>query len=94
LEENMSEHEHEHEHDGIKHIQIPLDGSYGAGPRAEVTIITKAENGDRRRETFEVPYFLIDIPCLMKLNAVNLILGFEIIKGDQTPSGLKDLGII
>jgi hypothetical protein len=89
----MSEQDDQHG-EGIKHIQIPLDGSYGAGPRAEVTVITKDENGGRRRETFEIPYFLIDLPCLLKLNAVNLILGFEIVKGDQTPSGLKDLGIV
>ena len=78
----------------VPHIQIPLDGSYGAGPLAELTIITKAEDGGRRRETFQVPYFLIDIPGLMKLNAVNLILGFELVKGENTPSALKDLGIL
>jgi hypothetical protein len=86
--------DNEYEHDGVKHIQIPLDGSYGAGPRAQVTIITKSEDGGHRRETFEIPYFLIDLPCLLKLNSVNLILGFEVIKGDQTPSGLKALGIV
>lgn len=78
----------------VPHIQIPLDGSYGAGPTADVTIITKAgENGERRREQFQIPYFLIDIPGLLKLNGLNLILGFEIVKGDRTPSALKDLGI-
>jgi hypothetical protein len=78
----------------VPHIQIPLDGSYGAGPLADLTIITKAEDGGRRRETFQIPYFLIDIPGLIKLNAINLILGFELVKGDGTPSALKDLGIV
>jgi hypothetical protein len=75
-------------------LMVRLDGSYGAGPLADLTIITKDENGNRRRETFQIPYFLIDIPGLMKLNGVNLILGFELVKGENTPSALKDLGIV
>jgi hypothetical protein len=80
--------------ENIPQQQIRLDGSYGAGPLAELTIITKTEGGSRRRETFQIPYFLIDIPSLIKLNAINLIIGFELVKGDNTPSALKDLGII
>lgn len=73
---------------------IPLDGSYGAGPLAEVTIITKVpESTNNKRETYQIPYFLIDIPRLMRMNDANLILGFEVVKGDNTPSGLKELGL-
>lgn len=75
-------------------IFIPLDGTYGAGPLAEVTVITKVPDTDqRKRETYEVPYFLIDIPRLMRMNDMNMILGFEIVKGEKTPSGLKELGL-
>lgn len=75
-------------------ISIPLDGSYGAGPLAEVTIITKVpESTNNRRETYAIPYFLIDIPRLMRLNDNNFILGFEVVKGEKTPSGLKELGL-
>lgn len=82
----------EHEQNGV--IHIPLDGSYGAGPLAEVTIITKVpDSTNNRRETYQVPYFLIDIPRLMRLNDANLILGFEVVKGEKTPSGLKELGL-
>lgn len=77
----------------LPHVQIPLDGSYGAGPLAEVTVITKTPDGGRRRETFKVPYFMIDIPALMKLNGLNLILGFELVKGEATPSALKEYGL-
>lgn len=75
-------------------IIIPLDGSYGAGPLAELTIITKVPDTDQnKRETYQLPYFLIDIPRLMRMNDANLILGFELVKGDKTPSGLKELGL-
>jgi hypothetical protein len=73
---------------------IPLDGSYGTGPLAELTIITRIpETGQLKRETYSIPYFMIDIPRLMRLNDANLILGFELVKGDKTPSGLKELGL-
>lgn len=78
-----------------QHIQIPLDGSYGAGPEAEVTIITKVpDSSSLKRQTFSIPYFMVDIPRLMKLNEMNFILGFEIIKGEKTPSQLKELGLL
>jgi len=73
---------------------IPLDGSYGAGPLAEVTIITKMpDTNQQKRETFNIPFFLIDIPRLLRLNDANLILGFSVVKGEKTPSGLKELGL-
>lgn len=75
-------------------IHIPLDGSYGAGPLAEVTIITKVpDSTNNKRETYQIPYFLIDVPRLMRLNDNNFILGFEVVKGEKTPSGLKELGL-
>lgn len=81
-----------------EHIQIPLDGSYGAGPLAEVTIITKItepnpDAGRLRRDTYEVPFFLIDENRLMKMSNMNLIVGYQIIKGDRTPSALKEMGL-
>ena len=86
MDENNEEQQHR--------ILIPLDGSYGAGPLAEVTITTKVPDTDqRKRETYEIPYFLIDIPRLMRMNDANLILGFEVVKGEKTPSGLKELGL-
>jgi hypothetical protein len=74
-------------------VQIPLDGSYGGGPSAELTIITRTEGGGRKEETFLVPYFMIDTKRLQAFNDANLILGFKLVKGDKTPAGLKELGL-
>ena len=72
---------------------IRLDGSYGGGPVAELTIITRTEGGGQREETFQVPYYLVDTKRLQAFNDVNLILGFKLVKGDKTPPGLKELGL-
>jgi hypothetical protein len=78
----------------MNRIIIPLDGSYGAGPLADITVITKVPDSDKlKRETYQIPYFLLDIPRMMRMNDANLILGFEIVKGEKTPSGLKELGL-
>jgi hypothetical protein len=74
-------------------IQIPLDGSYGGGPIAELTIITRTEGGGQKEETFQVPYFMIDTKRLQFFNDANLILGYKLVKGEKTPPGLKELGL-
>lgn len=74
-----------------KGLRIPTDGTYGTGPTAEVTIITKV--GDReQKETYTFPFALISQEALMAYNNLNLILGFEIKKMGK-PNPLKDLGL-
>jgi hypothetical protein len=72
--------------------RITLDGSYGAGPIAELTIITKTDGERSKRETFQFPFMLIDWGKLAAINNLNLIQGYEIIKNEK-PSALKDLGL-
>jgi hypothetical protein len=74
-------------------IEIRLDGSYGAGPVSELTIITRTEGGGQREEIFQVPYFMIDTKRLQAFNDINLILGYKLVKGEKTPPGLKELGL-
>ena len=77
-------------------IRIPLDGSYGAGPTAEVTIVTKIdENGEERQkqETFTVPYYVIDKNVLQKMMDINFILGYSIVKNEKINPQLKELGL-
>ena len=74
-------------------IEIPLDGSYGGGPVAELSIFTKTEGGGMKEETFAVPYFFINTKRLEFFNEANLILGYKLLKGERTPPGLKELGL-
>ena len=74
-------------------LQIPLDGSYGGGPIAELTIITRTEGGGQKEETFQVPYVMIDTKRLQTFNDINLILGYKLVKSTMTPHGLKELGL-
>ena len=73
---------------------IPLDGSYGAGPTCELSIITKIpETGQLQESTYEIPYWLIHTTRLQSMNDLNFIVGYKIVKGDKTPPALKDLGL-
>jgi hypothetical protein len=72
--------------------RIPTDGSYGAGPNAELTIYTKNPDGGRREETFTVPYYTIDFAKLVLLDSLHLILGYSVCKMEK-PDRLKDLGL-
>lgn len=72
--------------------RIPTDGSYGAGPLAELTIYTKNPEGGRREETFTVPYLLLDFNKLVTLDALHLIMGYAVCKVDR-PDRLKELGL-
>jgi hypothetical protein len=78
----------------INFIRIPLDGTYGGGPMAEVTIYTRvsAESSDVREEMFQVPYAFIDQSKLIGYNAAHLIAGFKILKLEK-PSALRELGL-
>jgi hypothetical protein len=72
--------------------RIPLDGTYGAGPTAELTIVTKV--GDQQREeTFTVPYMLIDKKMLQGMCDINFILGYRVVKTERILPGLKELGL-
>jgi hypothetical protein len=75
-------------------VRIPLDGTYGGGVMAEVTIFTRvdAESNQLREETFTFPYAFIDQPRLVGYNAAHLIAGFKIIKTEK-PNALRELGL-
>jgi hypothetical protein len=90
LEENMSE-DNEQLPEGV--VRIPLDGTYGAGSMAEVSIYTRVpDTNDLREETFKFPYAFIDQARLVGYNAHHLIAGFKIIKTDK-PNALRELGL-
>ena len=72
--------------------QIILDGSYGCGPVAELTIITRAGEGREKEETYTVPFALINMDVLNAFNHLHLILGYKVLKIDK-PSNLKELGL-
>jgi len=74
-------------------VRIPLDGSYGAGPDAEVTIVTKTEDGKRREAVYTIPYLCIDEKKLQNMCAMNLILGYSVIKSASRAPELKELGL-
>lgn len=75
-------------------VRIPLDGTYGMGALAELSIYTRVskDSNELKEETFTVPYTLIDQTKLLGFNAAHLIAGFKIIKL-QKPSALRELGL-
>lgn len=77
--------------DGV--VQIPLDGSYGAGADTELTIVTKAEDGRQRETTYTVPYLALNMARLVGLCEMNLILGYKVVKSEAKAVGLKELGL-
>ncbi len=81
----------QNEREGIR--QIMLDGSYGAGADAELTIVTKAEDGRNREVSYTIPYLALHLERVQRLCDMNLILGFKIVKGDAKAAGLKELGL-
>lgn len=75
-------------------VRIPLDGTYGGGVVAEITIYTRvsADSNSMREETFTVPYAFIDQAKLVGFNAAHLIAGFRILKLEK-PNALRELGL-
>lgn len=74
---------------------IKLDGSFGAGPRAHLTIMTKAkEGGGTTSEMFEIPYLLIDTKRVQYMCDMNFIEGYTIHKEpDARLAALRELGL-
>lgn len=77
----------------VKALIVELDGTYGAGSMAELTIITKTKDGNLKKDTYPIPYFLINFGALFKLNDVGLIQGFEIVKIEPVDAKLRELGL-
>ena len=75
-------------------IRILLDGTYGGGVMAEVTIYTRvsADSNQMKEETFQFPYAFIDQGKLVGFNAAHLIAGFRILKLEK-PNALRELGL-
>ena len=78
--------------DGV--VRINLDGTYGGGVMAKVTIYTRvsAESNDLREEEYDFPYAFIDQARLVGYNAAHLIAGYRIIKTEK-PNALRELGL-
>ncbi len=72
---------------------IRLDGSFGMGADAELTIITRTEGGQQKQATYTVPYYALDLIRVQKFCDANLILGFSIVKSEVKAAGLKELGL-
>jgi hypothetical protein len=70
---------------------IILDGTFGSGAMAEVTIYTNHPNGIKE-ETYIFPYAMIDRKNLDAFNAAHLIAGYRIMKKAK-PSPLSELGL-
>lgn len=75
-------------------VRIPLDGTYGSGATAELTIYTRVstESSDVKEETFQFPYAFIDQAKLLGYNTMHLIAGFKILKLEK-PNALRELGL-
>lgn len=75
-------------------VRIPLDGTYGTGAMAEVTIYTRvsAESNQMKEETFQFPYALIDMNRLVGYNSAHLIAGYKVVKLEK-PTALRELGL-
>lgn len=70
---------------------IRMDGSYGAGIDAYVTIVTADRVTGTKDKTYQFPYMLINVEVLTKLMNNNLILGYRVEK--IIPEGQKALVI-
>jgi hypothetical protein len=88
----MNEDHNENENPDV--LRIKLDGTYGGGVMAKVTIYTRvsADSNDLREEEFEFPYAFVDQTRLVGYNAAHLIAGFSIIKLEK-PNVLRELGL-
>ena len=74
-------------------VLIRLDGSFGPGPMAELTITTKTEGGEQT-VAYTGPYVLIDKKALQSMSDMNLIVGFGIKKQpDARLAALRELGL-
>lgn len=73
--------------------RIPLDGTFGAGPDAELTIVTKGEDGQNVERTYVVPYLALHMQRIQQMSDINFILGFKVVKSEARTPGLKELGL-
>lgn len=92
----MREHDHQHDHQHEEGTRILLDGSYGAGTQAELTIITRVGKDGHKEETFIVPYAVLAKDKLQNLLDYNFIKGYRVEKTgtvDTQISGLKEMGL-
>lgn len=87
----MAEHDNEQLPEGV--VRIPLDGTFGAGPDAELTIVTKGEDGQNVEKIYIVPYLAIDLIRIQKMSDINFILGYKVVKSEARTPGLKELGL-
>ncbi len=81
--------------EGVQRVTIPLNGTFGAGPSADLTVITAIPDTDQvREETFKVPYVLIDTVKLQRMCDMNFLLGYKVVKDpEKSVSALKGLGL-
>jgi hypothetical protein len=68
------------ERDSEGRLIIRLDGTFGTGSPARLTIITLDKVNGTKETTYEFPYMLIKFDVLQQLTDASLILGFRIEK--------------
>jgi len=68
------------ERDSEGRLIIRLDGTFGTGFPARLTIITLDKVNGTKETTYEFPYMLIKLDVLQQLTDASLILGFRIEK--------------
>jgi hypothetical protein len=61
-------------------LKLKLDGSFGLGFNAHLTIVTADPMLGEKEVTYEVPYQVIDFKALSRASNMNLILGFRLVK--------------
>ena len=65
------------ERDSEGRLIIRLDGTFGTGFPARLTIITLDKVNGTKETTYEFPYMLIKFDVLQQLTDASLILGFR-----------------
>jgi hypothetical protein len=63
---------------------LKLDGTFGMGDAAFLTIITKDPVEGEREETFKVPFAALDFDKIMNAMKLYLIVGFKIVRRPKT----------
>jgi len=66
---------------------IKLDGSLGTGDHVLLTIITTDKVMGEKRETFLLPFALLNFDTLEKFVVLNLINGYEVVRKPKVKEG-------
>jgi hypothetical protein len=74
-------------------MEIPLDGTFGAGPLTEVKMFVRMKDSDKlREESFLIPYMFLNVSVIATMHKMNLFAGFTLIN-EGKPALLSELGL-